>query len=139
MIAFVLIIEHKSLKLNQFHEIELLKYLKQRSHVKRYTWKIHESTVWWKNDDVLLVFLIPEDANISIHVLSTQDRRFSSFWINSKQRVYDTSRVMFFEIVCFSFRRAIRDSEIKKENFTSRCLLLSSSVLNLSINEFALS
>jgi hypothetical protein len=32
MIAFVLIIEHKSRKLNQFHEIELLKYLKQRSH-----------------------------------------------------------------------------------------------------------
>jgi hypothetical protein len=32
MIAFVLIIEHKFRKLNQFHEIELLKYLKQRSH-----------------------------------------------------------------------------------------------------------
>jgi transposase len=32
MIAFVLIIKHKSRKLNQFHEIELLKYLKQRSH-----------------------------------------------------------------------------------------------------------
>jgi transposase len=32
MIALVLIIEHKSRKLNQFHEIELLKYLKQRSH-----------------------------------------------------------------------------------------------------------
>jgi hypothetical protein len=33
MIAFVLIIKHKSRKLSQFHEIELLKYLKQRSHV----------------------------------------------------------------------------------------------------------
>ncbi len=32
MIAFVLIIEHKSRKLNQFHEIELLRCLKQRSH-----------------------------------------------------------------------------------------------------------
>jgi hypothetical protein len=32
MIAFVLIIEHKFRKLNQFHEIELLRYLKQRSH-----------------------------------------------------------------------------------------------------------
>jgi hypothetical protein len=32
MIALVLIIEHKSRKLNQFHEIELLRYLKQRSH-----------------------------------------------------------------------------------------------------------
>jgi hypothetical protein len=32
MTALVLIIEHKSRKLNQFHEIELLKYLKQRSH-----------------------------------------------------------------------------------------------------------
>jgi hypothetical protein len=32
MIAFLLIIEHKSRKLNQFYEIELLKYLKQRLH-----------------------------------------------------------------------------------------------------------
>jgi hypothetical protein len=32
LIALVLIIEHKSRKLNQFHKIELLKYLKQRSH-----------------------------------------------------------------------------------------------------------
>jgi hypothetical protein len=32
MIAFVLTIKHKSRKLSQFHEIELLKYLKQRPH-----------------------------------------------------------------------------------------------------------
>jgi hypothetical protein len=32
MIAFVLIIEHRSRKLSQFHKIELLRYLKQRLH-----------------------------------------------------------------------------------------------------------
>jgi transposase len=32
LILFVLIIEHKSRKLSQFHEIELLNYLKHRSH-----------------------------------------------------------------------------------------------------------
>jgi hypothetical protein len=32
MIALVLIIKYRSRKLNQFHEIELLRYLKQRSH-----------------------------------------------------------------------------------------------------------
>ncbi len=32
IIAFVLTIKHRSRKLNQFHEIELLRYLKQRSH-----------------------------------------------------------------------------------------------------------
>jgi transposase len=55
MIALVLIIEHKSRKLNQFHEIELLRYLKQRLHAYLnemcwFVWDVFEISV---NDSIV--------------------------------------------------------------------------------------
>jgi hypothetical protein len=51
-------------------------------HLKPYAWEIHESTVWWKNDDVLLVMFLAEDATTSIHALPAQGRHLPPSWTN---------------------------------------------------------
>jgi hypothetical protein len=55
MIAFVLIIKHKFRKLNQFHEIELLKYLKQRSHayLNEMCWFVWNEFEIFVNDSIV--------------------------------------------------------------------------------------
>jgi transposase len=55
MIAFVFTIEHKSRKLNQFHEIELLKYVKQRSHayLNEMCWFVWNEFEIFVNDSIV--------------------------------------------------------------------------------------
>jgi hypothetical protein len=54
MTSFVLIIKHKSRKLNQFHEIELLNYLKHRSHayLNEMIWFIWNEFEIFVNDSI---------------------------------------------------------------------------------------
>ncbi len=55
IILFVLIIEHKSRKLNQFHKIELLNYLKHRSHtyLNKMCWFIWNEFEIVVNDSII--------------------------------------------------------------------------------------
>ncbi len=55
MTSFVLIIKHKSRKLNQFHETELLNYLKHRSHayLNEMIWFIWDEFEIFINDSIV--------------------------------------------------------------------------------------